>query len=44
MFMRWRGFNIDSGLFNLSFCAPQNFAAYREIELDTSRVTTFTSL
>jgi hypothetical protein len=44
MFLRWRGFNIDSGLFSLSFCAPQNFAAYREIELDTSRVTTFTSL
>jgi hypothetical protein len=44
MFLRWRGFNIDSGLFSLSFCAPQNFAAYREIELDTSRVATFTAL
>jgi hypothetical protein len=44
MFLRWRGFNIDAGLFNLNFCAPQNFAAYREIELDTSRVNTFTSL
>jgi hypothetical protein len=44
MFMRWRGFNIDSGLFNINFCAPQNFASYRESELDTSRVATFTSL
>jgi hypothetical protein len=44
MFLRWRGFNLDAGLFNLSFCAPQNFAAYREIELDTSRVNTFTAL
>jgi len=44
MFMRWRGFNIDSGLFNINFCAPQNFASYREAELDTSRVSTFTSL
>ena len=44
MFLRWRGFNIDAGLFNLGFCAPQNFAAYREIELDTSRVNTFTTL
>ena len=44
MFMRWRGFNIDSGLFNIKFCAPQNFASYRETELDTSRVSTFTSL
>jgi hypothetical protein len=44
MFLRWRGFNIDAGLFNLNFTPPQNFAAYREIELDTSRVNTFTAL
>ncbi|CAB4138054.1 portal vertex protein [uncultured Caudovirales phage] len=44
MFMRWRGFNIDSGLFNIKFTAPQNFASYREAELDTSRVNTFTAL
>jgi hypothetical protein len=44
MFMRWRGFNIDSGLFNIKFTAPQNFASYREAELDTSRVSTFAAL
>jgi len=44
MFMRWRGFNIDSGLFSIQFCPPQNFASYREAELDTTRVTTFNSL
>jgi hypothetical protein len=44
MFMRWRGFNIDSGLFNIKFNPPQNFASYREAELDISRVNTFTSL
>jgi hypothetical protein len=44
MFMRWRGFNIDSGIFNINFTAPQNFASYREAELDTSRVNTFTAL
>jgi hypothetical protein len=44
MFMRWRGFNIDSSLFDLEFNPPQNFAAYREAELDTSRVSTFTTL
>ena len=44
MFMRWRGFNIDSGLFNISFCPPQNFASYREAELDTTRVNTFQAL
>jgi hypothetical protein len=44
MFMRWRGFNIDSGLFSITFNPPQNFASYREAELDTTRVTTYTAL
>ena len=44
MFMRWRGFNIDSGLFSIAFNPPQNFASYREAELDTTRVTTYTTL
>ena len=44
LFLRWRGFNIDSGLFNLKFNPPQNFAAYRQTELDTSRVSTFQSM
>ena len=41
MFMRWRGFNIDNGLFNIVFCPPQNFASYRQSELDKDRVATF---
>jgi hypothetical protein len=44
LFMRWRGFNIDSGLFTLRFNPPQNFAAYRQSELDNARVGTFTSM
>jgi hypothetical protein len=44
MFMRWRGFNIDSGLFNIDFNPPQNFASYREAELDITRVQTFSTL
>lgn len=44
MFLKWRGFNIDSSLFNLKFCEPQNFAKYREIELDSSRISSFTQL
>jgi len=44
MFLRWRGFNIDSGLFNITFCEPQNFASYRQSELDTSRISSFTQL
>jgi hypothetical protein len=44
LFLRWRGFNLDSGLFDLEFNPPQNFAAYRQSELDTARVTTFASM
>jgi hypothetical protein len=44
LFLRWRGLNIDSNLFTLEFNPPQNFAAYRQTELDTARVSTFTSV
>ena len=44
LFLRWRGFNIDSGLFTLDFNPPQNFAAYRQSELDTARIGSFTSI
>jgi hypothetical protein len=44
LFLRWRGFNIDSSLFTLQFNPPQNFAAYRQTELDTSRVSIFTQI
>jgi len=44
MFLRWRGFNIDAGLFSISLCEPQNFASYRQSELDGARITAFTQL
>jgi hypothetical protein len=44
MFLKWRGFNIDSGLFTLKFCPPQNFASYRQSELDNTRIQAFTAL
>ena len=44
LFLRWRGFNIDTGLFQICFNPPQNFAAYRQAELDNSRVGTFTAM
>lgn len=44
MFLRWRGFNIDAGLFQLKFNPPQNFASYRQADLDTARINSFTSL
>ena len=44
MFLHWRGFNIDSGLFRIELCQPQNFASYRQSELDTTRITAFSQL
>jgi hypothetical protein len=44
MFMRWRGINIDGQLFDLTFNEPQNFANYRQAEIDTARIGTFTQL
>jgi hypothetical protein len=46
-FKRWlikSGVNIDNSLFELKFNPPQNFAAYRQSELDNSRVQTFAAL
>lgn len=44
MFMRWRGINIDGSLFTLKFNEPQNFAKYRQAEIDTVRISSFTQL
>ena len=44
MFMRWRGFNIDSSLFEIQFSEPQNFAQYKQAELDSNKISGFTSL
>jgi hypothetical protein len=44
LFLRWRGFNVDTTLFDLKFNAPQNFASYRQAELDTARVNTFQTM
>jgi hypothetical protein len=36
-----RGINIDSALFELKFQPPQNFATYRQAELDNQRINTY---
>jgi len=38
------GINIDNSLFELKFNSPQNFAAYRQSELDTARAATFSQV
>lgn len=44
MFMRWRGINIDGQLFDLTFNEPQNFAQYRQADIDSAKIATFTQL
>ena len=44
LFMRFRGINIDSSVFDLKFNEPQNFTKYRQVEIDTARITTFTQV
>jgi len=44
LWLHHQGVNIDSSLFELKFNNPQNFAAYRQSELDTARVGLFTQL
>ena len=44
LFMRWRGINIDGSLFDLEFNEPQNFAQYRQADIDSARIATFTQL
>jgi hypothetical protein len=44
MFMRWRGLNIDNGLFDLKFNEPQNFSKYRQVEIDNARIQGFQQL
>ena len=39
-----KGANIDTSMFNLKFQPPQNFAAYRQSEIDNARVPTYTQM
>jgi hypothetical protein len=43
-FLLEKGVNIDTNMFDLKFEPPQNFASYRQAELDNSRVPTFTQM
>ena len=43
-FLYNRGVNIDFSLFDLQFQSPQNFASYRQAELDNQRIGTFTQM
>jgi hypothetical protein len=42
LFLRWRGVNIDNSIFDVEFNEPQNFASYRQSDIDASRISNFT--
>lgn len=39
-----KGVNVDPNIFDIKFNPPQNFASYRQAEMDTVRVSTFASM
>ena len=41
LYLHNKGINIDSNIFDLKFNPPQNFASYRQAEMDTARVNSF---
>ena len=44
MWIRSKGYNIDSGMFELKLNPPQNFAQYRQTEMDQTRIQSFTQV
>ena len=44
LYMKVKGINFDPNIFDLKFNPPQNFASYRQAEMDTARVSTYTTL
>jgi len=43
-YLKWCGVNIDSSMFQLNFNPPQNFAHYRQAELDATKIGTFAQM
>ena len=39
-----KGVNVDTAMFDLKFQPPQNFASYRQAEIDNARVPTYTQM
>jgi hypothetical protein len=44
LYLHNKGINVDSNIFDLKFNPPQNFASYRQAEMDTARVATYTTM
>ena len=44
LYLSKKGINIDLAMFDLMLQPPQNFASYRQAELDNNRISTFQSM
>ncbi len=44
LFVKQRGYNIDMGMFSLSFTPPQNFRQFAQIERDSAQIGVFSQL
>jgi len=44
LFLKRRGITIDNSVFELAFTPAQSFSEYRQLELDSAKINTFTAL
>jgi len=44
LYLHQKGINIDLAMFDLKMQPPQNFASYRQAELDSNRISTFQAM
>jgi hypothetical protein len=44
LYLHTKGINVDNNIFDIKFNPPQNFASYRQAEMDTARVNTFNTM
>ena len=44
LWIKSKGYNIDNGMFELKLNPPQNFAQYRQTEMDQARIQSFTQV
>jgi len=44
LWIKSKGYNIDNSMFEIKLNPPQNFAQYRQTEMDQARVNTFTAV
>ncbi len=44
LWIKSKGFNIDNGMFELKLNPPQNFAQYRQTEMDQARIQSFSQV